>query len=155
MTRPLTPEQQEKHRIMVEQLKAADAFDKTLQARMLADAKRRPRVKDDEGLSKNIRLLSAEELALRLQKQAERTTESSPKAVVVELELQIPAEKKSSETRYTWNNEPNLSKFTKENAVKTMIKQNPMYQNPVIKGIRVALGIVHSDVLKLKSHNHR
>lgn len=38
--------------------------------------------------------------------------------------------------------------------LQAMIKQSPIYQNPVVKSIRAALGVVNSDVLKLKPFNH-
>lgn len=152
MTRPLTPEQEKEHKTMEERLKEAAKFSDTLQAKMLAEAKRRPRANDDEGTQRrNIRLLSAEELAIRLQKQKTSIPAEQPSENIA---LPQQAEKmESSETRYTWSKQPNLSQFTKKKAIHAMIKQNPIYQNPVIKGIQGALGMVNADILKLMPFN--
>lgn len=153
MTRPLTPEQKEKYRKMDEQLKEAALFAENLQVRMLALAKQRLRVNDDEGASRKIRVLTDEELALRLKKYVPQD-ESSKNPVAAVLPSQQTEKTQSSETRYTWSKKPNLRQFTQENAVKAIIRQSPIYQNPVVKSIRAALGVVNSDVLKLKPFNH-
>lgn len=44
-------------------------------------------------------------------------------------------------------------KITKKNVINAVIKKSPMDQNPVVKHISGALGIVDPEILKLISFN--